>query len=83
MCVFRISDEEKQIRIDDLNYYLHSLNLRFEVIIITPDIARRWLKRNKKNRDTQSRKNSYARQMAEGVWDSVVNLLFLVILAFY
>ena len=45
-----------------------SKNLKFEVKLVTPDIARKWLKKNVKNRDVDTRKFSYARQMAEKVW---------------
>jgi hypothetical protein len=69
MCsTIRISDEEKFERIERLNQVLNSLNIRFEVGIITPELAAEWLKKNTKNRDVDGRKYSYARQMIEEAW---------------
>jgi len=70
MCVIRISDEEKAIRIEKLLMRLKELSekVTFELKLITPDLAAEWLKLNTKNSDAENRKYSYARQMAEGIW---------------
>lgn len=49
---------------------MERLKLKFELKIITPSIAKRWIKKNTKNRRAEgsSRVCSYARQMAANVW---------------
>ena len=66
----RISNEELASRIAQLMPMLESLRetLRFEVMLVTPEIAMDWLRKNTKNRDTDTRKYSYARQMVEKAW---------------
>lgn len=58
-------------RIVELNAQVKKLqnNIRFDLKVVTPAMAARWLEKNKKNRDANGpRCCSYARQMLDGVW---------------
>jgi hypothetical protein len=66
----RIKSNEKELK--ELKMLLKELKskIRFDVVLVTPDLAKKWHKKNVKNRKSigSSRVASYVRQMLDGVW---------------
>jgi hypothetical protein len=66
----RIKSNEKELK--ELKMLLKELKskIRFDVVLVTPELAKKWHKKNVKNRKSigSSRVASYVRQMLDGVW---------------
>ena len=66
----RIKSNEKELK--ELKMLLKELKskISFDVVLVTPELAKKWHKKNVKNRKSigSSRVASYVRQMLDGVW---------------
>jgi hypothetical protein len=66
----RIKSNEKELK--ELKMLLKELKskIRFDVVLVTPELAKKWHKKNVKYRKSigSSRVASYVRQMLDGVW---------------
>jgi hypothetical protein len=68
--MIKVMNNEKEMK--ELKSILKDLKkkISFDIVLVTPEIAKKWHEKNKKNRKTfgGSRVASYVRQMLDGVW---------------